>query len=233
MLRNLGAWPQLTPLFSSSAAPGLASGSGRTCARGIPRGSSVAHYPKRADASLADYAAAALSGAPDEFVVVAHSVGGVVGAQLLSDVPDRVKGFIGIAAAIPIPGRSFFASLPFPASMVLSAITRMAGTRPPDKAIRGTLAAGLRETTANRIVTEFAPESQALYRHRVGPRRVPPSRGYLETTNDKEMSHTLQQRFANNLDARWRATLPTGHLPMLEDASATAAAIENFLATNV
>lgn len=197
---------------------------------GSDRTSAAVEYPKGTTAPLSDYTTKALDAAPaGEFIVVAHSVGGVVGAQLLSEAPERVTGFLGIAASFPTPGRSFFGSLPFPSRMLLSVVTRLAGTRPPDKAIRATLTAGLEEPQVRRILQEFDPESQALYRTPVSSRRVPALRGYIETTNDRELSHTLQQRFARTLDAQRTATLPTGHLPMLEDPPATLAAIKKFL----
>lgn len=197
------------------------------------RPTAAVDYPKGTTTLLSGYVARALDAAPaGEFVVVAHSIGGVIGAQLMSEAPERVVGFLGIAAFIPIPGRSFFGSLPFPSSMLLSAVTRLAGTRPPERAIRSTLTAGLDEQQVRRILEEFDPESQALYRDRVGARRVPRLRGYVETTNDRELSRALQQRFASNLNAKWVRTVSTGHLPMLEDPAATAAILTGFLEGN-
>src|SRR3712207_5167808 len=78
--------------------------------------SAVAGRPATgASASLVDYAQAAIAAAPPgEFTVVAHSVGGVVGAEVARLVPERVAGFLALSAAIPGPLGSFVSAMPRP-----------------------------------------------------------------------------------------------------------------------
>jgi len=188
---------------------------------------SVASYP--GTGSLRDYVGKVLAEAPERFIVVAHSIGGVIGSQLVADAPDRVEGFIGVAASIPKPGQSFVGALPFPNKLIVSAIMRLAGTRPPAKAIRSGLASDLDDEQAARIVKEFSPESQQLYRDPVGDRRFPALRGYVQTTNDKELPPALQATYAATLHATSVQSLQTGHLPMLAAPDALAAAVQGFL----
>ncbi|MFG2059164.1 hypothetical protein ACGFI9_34620, partial [Micromonospora sp. NPDC048930] len=91
------------------------------------------------------------------------------------------------------------------------------------------LAHGLDEEVANRIIADFTPESPALYRDRTAHRSWSGWRGYLRTTDDHELAMALQQRCAQRLGADWQNDLNTGHLPMLEDHLAVAAAITRFL----
>ncbi|MGH1564148.1 alpha/beta fold hydrolase [Mumia sp. DW29H23] len=190
----------------------------------------VASRPHGRTPSLADYVDAALASAPwDRFAVVAHSSGGVVGSELARRAPDRVSVLVGVCAVVPAAGGSFVSSMPFPQRHLLSLAMRVAGTRPPDGAIRRGVAAGLDDATAERIVSEFVPESPALYRDRVGtaPLRLPV--GYVTTTQDRELSPALQRRLADNLGTPRQRSLATGHLPMLEDATELANAVTALL----
>ncbi|GAA1546651.1 alpha/beta hydrolase [Kribbella lupini] len=190
----------------------------------------VAERPRAADASLREYAVAALESAPwERFAVVAHSSGGTVAAELVALAPERVSAVLAVSAVVPEPGRSFVGSMPFPQRVVLSVAMRVAGTRPPDSAIRRGVAGGLGQNTADRIVAEFKPESVRLYRDKVQGGGFPERRGYLCTNEDAELPVGLQRGFAHNLEATWNESIETGHLPMLEAPELLARHIEKFL----
>lgn len=190
----------------------------------------VAPRPEGGAAGLRDYAEAAVGAMPaGQVFLVAHSAGGVVGAEVAGLAPERVAGFLAVSAIVPPPGGSFITTMPIPNRWVLSAAMRLAGTRPPDSAIRKTLANGLDEAIVNRLVADFVPESQGLYRDRIGPRPWLGRRGYAATARDRQLAPALQQRFAIQLGAAWRRELATGHLPMLEAPDALAEAIVSFV----
>ena len=199
---------------------------------GLPAGSDslVARYPRGGTPSLAEHAEAVLAQAPwPAFALVAHSVGGVVAAEVMARAPGRVRGVLGVAAVVPRPGRSFTGSLPFPARVVVPAVLRLAGTRPPATAIRAGLARGLPDAVADRLVAEFDPEGVRLYRDAASERDLPGARGYLVTTRDREVDAATQRRSAATLGATWTEELPTGHLPMLEDPQGVARAVARLL----
>lgn len=199
----------------------------------LPAGteSRVATYPRGGPVSLAGCAQRVVDDLPwPACTVVAHSLGGVVAAEVLARSPGRVTGLLGVAAVVPAAGRSFLGSLPFPMGLVLGAVLRVAGTRPPEKSIRSGLTAGLPPATADRVVAEFAPESARLYRDRVGARTLPGHRGYVHTSADRELSPAVQAASAGRLDPGWSRTLDTGHLPMLQAPAALADAVGGFLA---
>jgi pimeloyl-ACP methyl ester carboxylesterase len=191
----------------------------------------VAERPRHASATLTEYAAAALASAPwERFAVVAHSSGGAVAAELVALAPDRVTAVLAVSAVVPKPGQSFVTSMPFPQKLVLNVAMQLAGTRPPDSAIRRGVASGLDQETADRIVADFSPESVRLYRDKPRAGSFPERRGYLTTTQDAELPTGLQRRFAGHLAATWTESVGTGHLPMLEAPESLARSIENFLA---
>ena len=175
----------------------------------------VAERPHDDHASLADYAEAAAAAVPwPTFAVVAHSSGGVVASELISRRPGRVTGILGISAIVPRVGRSFIGTMPFPSRFVLGAVLRLVGTRPPARVIRAGLAGGLPDATAERIVRDFDRESLRLYRDPTSPRDLPGTRGYLVTTEDNEVTASVQRASADALQAMWIDELATGHLPM-------------------
>jgi pimeloyl-ACP methyl ester carboxylesterase len=200
-----------------------------TKALAASREAAVAERPQHDDATLDDYVTAALRSAPwERFSIVAHSVGGVVGARLAQRAPDRVSSFLAVSAVIPRAGASFVTSMPFPNRLVLSLAMKISGTRPPESTIRRGLASGVDTGTADRIVREFVPESQRLYRDKIDQLSLPARRGYLFTSNDKELPSAWQRRLAGNLEPSWEQSLDTGHLPMLEAPEELAAAIRSF-----
>lgn len=197
-------------------------------ARITDRPTYVGPRPQGGEASLAEHATAALSQAKTErFVVVAHSAGGMVAAQIAGLQPERVAGLLGVSCVVPAPGASFVGSMPFPNRVVLGLMMRMLGTRPPEKALRAQ-AAGLPEHLVDSIVRDFAPESQRYYRDPAPDAAAPAHRGYVCTTRDDELPEKLQRSFALRLGVAQPDELPTGHLPMLEDPGSIADRVESF-----
>jgi pimeloyl-ACP methyl ester carboxylesterase len=189
----------------------------------------VGPRPPGADASLGDHATAALDAAESErVVIVAHSAGGMVAAEIAGQRPDRVAGLLGVSCVVPSPGASFVGSMPFPNRVILGLVMRMLGTRPPEKALRAQ-AAGLPEPVVDRIVSDFVPESQRYYRDPAPDVGAPALRRYVCTTRDEELPEALQRSFARRLGVDPPDELTTGHLPMLEDPAALAGKIGSFV----
>ena len=188
----------------------------------------VVDYP-RESASLAEYAEAAVATADgwDSFGVVAHSLGGVIGSELVAQAPERVAGFLGVAAIVPKAGKSFVNALPFPQRHVVSFAMWLMGTKPPAKSIRDDLCAGIRRDQAERIALEFDPESEAVYRDPVSARTFPATCGYVVTDKERAFPVGLQKKYAAELDAEIHR-IQTGHLPMLQQSNALAGIITEF-----
>ena len=199
---------------------------------GLPGPAIVAPRPALGAANVSDYARAALSAAPEgTFTVVAHSSGGIVASDLVRLAPERVAGVLAVAAVIPAAGRSFTSSLPFPHRYVLPLVMRIAGTRPPESAVRKGLAAGLEEATVQRLIEGLEPEPRTYFTSRPEPSealQAVPRRGYIVATDDVELPPAQQRRFAARLGATFLSELPGGHLPMLADPAGLRSAINDF-----
>lgn len=191
----------------------------------------VAARPAHAGTSrLRDYAEAAIDSAPaGRFTLVAHSSGGVIGAEIAQLASERVSAFLAVSAVLPEPGGSFISAMPAPNRWVLDVVMRLAGTRPPDAVIRRGLTHGLDDQVAARIIADFSPESPGLFRDKTAYRSWDGWRGYVLTRRDRELSVTLQRRCAQRLGAAWQDELDTAHLPMIENPPALAGAITRFL----
>lgn len=193
--------------------------------------------PRPAAGTVTDYARAALEAAPQgKFTIVAHSAGGVVASELVRLAPGRVAGLIAIAAVIPAAGASFVSSLPFPNRLILPVIMRLAGTRPPESAVRKTLAAGLDEATVRRLLADLAPEPLSYFTSRTSSNTALatlPKTQYILTIDDPEIAPRLQRRYAARLNRPRIVEMPGGHLPMLAQAATLASAIADFVATQI
>ncbi|GIE28704.1 hypothetical protein Ait01nite_017490 [Actinoplanes italicus] len=183
---------------------------------------------------LRDYAEAALRSAPaGRFTIVAHSAGGVIGTEVARLAPDRVSAFLAVTAVLPRPGGSFLTSMPVPNRWVLGAVMRVAGTRPPDAAIRRGLADRLDAPIADRLIQDFVAESPGLYRGRTSHQSWTGRRGYVFTGHDRELPLAIQQRSARVFAPGTEEHLATGHLPMLESPQTVAGAITRFTGVSV
>ena len=194
-------------------------------------GSTVAPRPTTAAGDVTDHAHAALAAAPSgPLAVVAHSAGGVVASEVLRLAPHRVQAYLAVSAVVPAAGRSFVSSLPFPGRLVLPLVLRLAGTRPPEKALRESLAAGVDPALTQRLIEDFVPESRAYFTSRVGPTSAVGACGYLVTIDDRELPRSVQEGYARRLGCGVTGELPGGHLPMLHSPDALADRIAAFLA---
>lgn len=190
----------------------------------------VAPRPAGAARGPRDDAEAVIEALPSGGVtLVAHSAGGVVGQEIARLAPERVEGLLAISAIVTEPGGSFLSAMPLPNRWILSIAMRVSGTRPPDSAIRSSLAHGLDGQVVDRLVADHTPEPLDFYRGRTGPTPSRCRTGYLRTTRDRELPLALQERFAARLGAPSGPQLATGHLPMLEDPLGVVAAITGFV----
>lgn len=161
----------------------------------------------------------------ERFIIVAHSAGGVIGTEVASQLEGRLEGFVAISAALPKKGSSFLSTLPFPQNIITRAILKLAGTKPPESALKAGLCTDLDATRATKIVASFSPESIHLYTDPTTT-RVPEVRSaYLLTTKDVEFPSKLQHTMARQLHSPTIVQLSTGHLPMLTQPDTVSAAI--------
>ncbi|WP_229054588.1 alpha/beta fold hydrolase [Aeromicrobium sp. Leaf350] len=190
----------------------------------------VAPRPDAREASPELHARAALGSATGDLVLVAHSAGAVVAHEVVRLAPKRVRSVLVVSGVVPKAGGSFVSAMPAPQRFLLPLVLRLAGTRPPESAVRRGIGAGLAEDLQDRLVRDLVPESVAYFLDQTGGAVERPRTGYVTTSQDRELSPALQARFADRVGASWSRELTTGHLPMLEAPAELAAAIEDFVA---
>lgn len=161
--------------------------------------------------------------------VVAHSIGGIVGLDASRLLPDRIEGFVGVSAAIPEPGGSFLSCYPVHRRLVQRVVMGLAGTKPPDSAIRTSLCNGLSDAQADRVVEQFRPESRRLYTDESTAEIPDVPSLYVKTTDDNELSLSMQESMVATLRPDDVTAIDAGHLPMLSHPDGLADALNEFI----
>lgn len=188
----------------------------------------------RTSLTLADYAAALASHVAAwparRFVVVAHSIGGVLALRLAAEWTGRLAGIIAVGAAIPRAGGSFLSALPLPKRLLLRTILRTAGTKPPESAIRAGLCNDLPTDAANAVVRGFAAESLRLYTDPCGAAVPHVPKLYVKLTADREFGSALQDWMIANFAPDAVREMACGHLPMLAQPEELRGIVDDFAA---
>jgi pimeloyl-ACP methyl ester carboxylesterase len=166
----------------------------------------------------------------ERLVIVAHSLGGVIGLRLAQDVSPRLAGFLGVSAAIPRDGGSFVSSLPLPKRALITVLMRILGTKPPESVIRKGLGSDLDERDADELVRRFVPESRAVYFERTGVEPPDVPRAYVLLTEDREFGVPQQRQMAENLGTTDVREIGSGHMPMIGRPDELARAVNEFSA---
>jgi pimeloyl-ACP methyl ester carboxylesterase len=167
----------------------------------------------------------------ERYVIVAHSLGGVIGVELARKLQDKLSGFVAVSATIPEPGKSFVNTLPFPQKFVMPIILKLAGTKPPASAIRKGLCNDLTDEQATAIVNSFTAEPRSLYVDETSLEQLPTSKYlYIRTLEDKELPVELQNKMVQQLPAASITDVAAGHLAMVSRADEIAEIINSFVA---
>lgn len=162
-------------------------------------------------------------------VVVAHSIGGIIGLKLAQQLGDRVSGFIAIGAAIPQKGNSFLNTLPFFKRILLSVLIKILGTEPPDFSIQQSYCNDLNQAQAEEVIRNYTAESPALYKDKCNASVPAENKMYIKLINDEEFSDELQEKMIVNLNPEQVIPLHSGHLPMMSCPKELAGIINEFV----
>jgi pimeloyl-ACP methyl ester carboxylesterase len=164
------------------------------------------------------------------YVIVAHSLGGVMSVEITRALGNKFAGLIAVSATVPAPGKSFVDTLPFPQNFIMPFLLKVAGTKPPTSAIRKSLCSDLDDNQAAEIVNAFTPEPRSLYIDKTSASALPDSKYvYVRTLNDKQMPTQLQTNMANQLPDVKIVDIASGHLVMVSHPNELAEIINNFI----
>jgi len=209
----------------------------------LPFPSLAIHFPGRglpvsmasATPTLEDYVSSAMEQlhgfAPQQLVLVCHSVGGLVGLDLAAQLGNRVAGFVALGAVIPPPGGSYLQVLPRGTQILMKWLINFWGTKPPDGVIKASLCADLGSEHTSQVVRDFVPESRRLYfdptRYTVVPRRSL----YIVLKYDQAVAVSLQRSMIARLRPQNAVELMAGHLAMLSEPDEVADLLRGYVRT--
>lgn len=189
------------------------------------------------DLTLEDYAEHLLEEVErwniSRYILVGHSIGGMLASKLVQQLEADVVGLVGICATFPVNGGSFVSTLPLLKRMVMKIILPLAGTKPPDKAIVKSLCNNLSTDQTETVVKRFTAESPRLFLERCEAEVPEVESLFIKTMNDQEMPEALQLSMAENLYHAKIKAVPSGHLPMLSDPKTLTAIVNRFTANLV
>ncbi|SHE33157.1 Pimeloyl-ACP methyl ester carboxylesterase [Seinonella peptonophila] len=165
----------------------------------------------------------------DKFVIIAHSIGGLLGLKIANMFQDRLVGFVAVGAAVPKKGGSFLSIFPFAKRVFMSLMLRIFGTKPPEAAIRQGLCNDLTNDQTADIINSFSPESIHLYIDNIEFSIPDVRKIYVKLMDDLEFSPLFQDQMIANLAPQSVEKLNTGHLPMLSNPQQLGLIINNFI----
>ncbi|MCP4161660.1 MAG: alpha/beta hydrolase [Deltaproteobacteria bacterium] len=184
------------------------------------------------DLSLENYAQSVVSEIyqfnAEKLIIVAHSIGGVVGLEVSHLLQSRIGGFVAISATIPAASGSYISTLPFLTGIFLRSMFIFAGTRPPSPVLRKSLCDDLNEKQTVEIIERFVPESKKLYIDKRNSQDVPVNSLYVRLKDDKALGVPIQNRMITNLNAKQIIDIDSGHLPMLSKTDELARILNTF-----
>ncbi|MCP4344493.1 MAG: alpha/beta hydrolase [Desulfobacterales bacterium] len=182
--------------------------------------------------SLENYVQSVLSDidqfGPKKLIIVAHSISGIIGLEIVRLLQNRICGFIAVSASVPSANNSYISSLPLFMSIFLRIMITLAGTRPPVSAIRSGLCEDLNEEQTLEIVNRFVPESKKLYTDKLKSQSVPANSMYIRLKKDKALNESIQNRMIANLNEKQIADIDSGHLPMFSKPDELAQILNTF-----
>jgi pimeloyl-ACP methyl ester carboxylesterase len=178
-----------------------------------------------------------LGGRPEQAVLVAHSMGGVVATQAAGECPDSIASLVFVCAFMPANGQSLLdlAGQPEGADDQIQANIVIEGDPP--------VAVLSNEAIAEAIYNCCTPEQRALGVRRNRPQPVAPfatpvavdddalgkiPRSYVVTTEDHSIPPALQRRMISEHPCRRVVELETDHAPYLSATDELVAALLDF-----
>lgn len=163
--------------------------------------------------------------------LVLHSLAGVLASGFAATLGARLRGIVYLSAVVPPEGRSFVDVQAFVNRLTLRLLFRFnpRGLKPSEAMIRRELCHDLSESDAELVVSRYEAEYPGLYLTPVGP---PPPKAlrseYIKLLKDRSVPPARQDSIIESLPDVTVRELDAGHLAMLSNPKALAAALNAF-----
>jgi len=169
----------------------------------------------------------------DSYILVGHSIGGIVGLGVAEKLKDSVKGYVIIGSSVPKVEGSFASAVPGIGRYILTLGIRLFGTRPPKAAIKAGLSNDVSDADKEMVANRYVNESKELYFGRVKNVTGNFPTLYIRTLKDKEYALMLQDETIENIPNCQVATIDCGHMPMLTNPDELIAILDRFLPSKI
>ena len=167
-------------------------------------------------------------------ILVGHSMGGVVAAQVAEQIPDHIRAIVSVASSEPPDGASMLqmigGSAPeYLSELVWSSDRRTASITPA--AVRNFFYNLCSPDVTDQAISQFKPQAVAPYETaiRITPERygrVP--RFYIGCRQDRVVGDELQRRMCNGLPANRIYSINADHSPFFSAVQELTACLERI-----
>ncbi len=163
-------------------------------------------------------------------LLVGHSMGGMVVAQVSSRQPDRVIAGVYVAALLPRDGESLLGLLRGQTAPGLQGAVRpgpVPGTTVLEAAAAGVLFPDATPQRAAAAMAAMSPQSNKAQKEAavIGPGLARVPRAYVFCSEDQVVTPGLQRQMVAASPCEAEFTLPCGHVPQLTQPEALAAIV--------
>lgn len=165
----------------------------------------------------------------NNFIIVAHSVGGIVALKLVKEFTGEMKGFVAINCVIPKNGQSYFSALPVPQRMLHGLLLRFSKVGYVQRRMMTQIFGDLPQKAALVVIRAYTKENKKHYRTTIKYKFPSMDRLYIKLINDKLMPSNVQDAMIENFKATKIDTLEGGHFPMLSNTERLASILNDFI----
>jgi pimeloyl-ACP methyl ester carboxylesterase len=178
--------------------------------------------------TCADAIAAELSRNTGDFIIVLHSLAGVLAGPLAARLGDRLKKVVLLSAIVPAPGQTFAQVLGFPARLILPILFRLhsKGLKPSSQMIHSELCQDILPEDAEKVIGHYEAEFPGLYLTPPQPLPAHIPRTYIQLLQDRSISPRVQQKIIKHLSIHNTFEIDAGHLAMLSQPERLAAILD-------
>jgi pimeloyl-ACP methyl ester carboxylesterase len=167
--------------------------------------------------TCADAIATELSRNTGDFIIVLHSLAGVLAGPLAARLGGRLKKVVLLSAIVPTPEQTFAQVLGFPARLILPLLFRLhsKGLKPSPQMIHSELCQDILPEDAEKVIGHYEAEFPGLYLTPPQPLPVKTPLTFIKLLQDRSISPRVQQKIIQHLAINSTYEIDAGHLAML------------------